>query len=65
VVERASAWITVGVVEVQPGDYVMVDATCVAYVSAGHIGKMLEPAERIVARERDGAGADRQHPALW
>jgi regulator of RNase E activity RraA len=44
--------ITVGDVGVSPGDYVVADASAVAFVPAAHIERVLEAAEAIAARER-------------
>jgi 4-hydroxy-4-methyl-2-oxoglutarate aldolase len=44
--------IAVGGVAVSPGDYVVGDASAVVFVSAGDIGRVLDAAEAIAAREK-------------
>ena len=43
--------VTIGGVQVQPGDYVIADASGVAFVPAGDIDRVLEAAEAIAGRE--------------
>ncbi len=43
--------VTIGVVAVQPGDYVIADGSGVAFVPAGDIERVLEAAEAIAGRE--------------
>jgi regulator of RNase E activity RraA len=40
-----------GRVTVQPGDYVLADRSAVIFIAAGEIGRVLEAAEAIVAKE--------------
>jgi 4-hydroxy-4-methyl-2-oxoglutarate aldolase len=49
--------ITVGGVAVSPGDYVVADASAVAFVAAREIDRVLDAAEAIVAREKAMAEA--------
>lgn len=49
--------ITVGDVEVNPGDYVVADGSGVVFVAAGDIARVLDAAEAIVAREEAMAQA--------
>jgi 4-hydroxy-4-methyl-2-oxoglutarate aldolase len=49
--------ITVGDVEVTPGDYVVADGSAVVFVSQREIARVLEAAEAIVAREEAMAQA--------
>jgi regulator of RNase E activity RraA len=44
--------ITVGTVLVSAGDYVIADATAVVFIRAADIGRVLETAEKIVAKEK-------------
>lgn len=44
--------VSIGKVEVAPGDYVIADGSGVVFVAAARIGEILALAERIVARER-------------
>ena len=52
--------ITVGDVEVNPGDYVVADGSGVVFIAAADIGRVLEAAEAIVAREEAMAQALRE-----
>jgi regulator of RNase E activity RraA len=52
--------ITVGDVTVSPGDYVVADGSAVAFVPAAEIGRVLEAAEAIVAKERAMVAALRE-----
>jgi regulator of RNase E activity RraA len=51
--------ITVGTVVVSPGDYVLADASAVVFVREADIERVLETAEKIVAKERMMAEAIR------
>jgi regulator of RNase E activity RraA len=44
--------ITVGDIQVSPGDYVVADASAVVFVAAREIDRVLDAAEAIAARER-------------
>ena len=52
--------ISVGDVTVSPGDYVVADGSAVAFVPAAEIGRVLDVAEAIVAKERAMVAALRQ-----
>jgi 4-hydroxy-4-methyl-2-oxoglutarate aldolase len=52
--------ITVGDVEVNPGDYVVADGSGVVFIAAADIARVLESAEAIVAREEAMAQALRE-----
>lgn len=52
--------ITVGDVEVVPGDYVVADGSGVVFVAQGEIGRVLDTAEEIMAREEAMAQALRE-----
>ena len=52
--------ITVGDVEVNPGDYVVADGSGVVFITAVDIARVLEAAEAIVAREEAMAQALRE-----
>jgi 4-hydroxy-4-methyl-2-oxoglutarate aldolase len=52
--------ITVGDVEVNPGDYVVADGSGVVFIAAADIARVLESAETIVAREEAMAQALRE-----
>jgi 4-hydroxy-4-methyl-2-oxoglutarate aldolase len=43
--------VTIGVVAVQPGDYVLADASGVAFIAAADIERVLDAAEMIASRE--------------
>ena len=45
----------VGDVPVAPGDYVVADRSAVIFIAAENIGRVLDAAERIVAREDEMA----------
>lgn len=49
--------ITVGDVEVNPGDYAVADGSGVVFITAGEIARVLEAAEAIAAREEAMAQA--------
>jgi 4-hydroxy-4-methyl-2-oxoglutarate aldolase len=51
--------ITVGDVTVRPGDYVVADASGVAFIPQGHTERVLEAAESIIQREEGMAAAIR------
>jgi regulator of RNase E activity RraA len=58
IVEKATNEpITVGGVEVKPGDYVAADRSAVVFIAPENIEKVLEAAEAIVAREQAMAAA--------
>ena len=46
-----------GEVTVQPGDYVLADRSAVIFIAAGHIARVLDAAEMIVAKEATMAKA--------
>ena len=52
--------VTVGDVEVNPGDYVVADGSGVVFIAAGEIARVLDTAEAIVAREEAMAQALRE-----
>ncbi len=52
--------ITVGDVEVNPGDYVVADGSGVVFIAAADIARVLEAAEAIIAREEAMAQALRE-----
>jgi 4-hydroxy-4-methyl-2-oxoglutarate aldolase len=52
--------VTVGDVEVNPGDYVVADGSGVVFIAAADIARVLEAAEAIVAREEAMAQALRE-----
>jgi regulator of RNase E activity RraA len=52
--------ITVGDVEVNPGDYAVADGSGVVFIAAGDIARVLDTAEAIVAREEAMAEALRE-----
>jgi regulator of RNase E activity RraA len=52
--------ITVGDVTVSPGDYVVADGSAVAFVPASEIGRVLDAAEAIAAKERAMVAALRE-----
>lgn len=52
--------ITVGDVTVEPGDYVVADASAVVFVTQADIGAVLDAAEAIAARERAMVSALRE-----
>lgn len=49
--------VTIGEVQVAPGDYVIADGSAVIFVSADHIDRVLDEAEAIAAKEADMARA--------
>jgi regulator of RNase E activity RraA len=56
IVEQATnVPVTVGNVAVSPGDYVVADRSAVIFIAAANIGRVLDTAERIVAREDEMA----------
>jgi regulator of RNase E activity RraA len=58
IVEKATNEpITVGGIEVKPGDYVAADRSAVVFIAPDNIEKVLEAAEAIVAREQAMAAA--------
>jgi regulator of RNase E activity RraA len=61
IVETATnVTITVGDVAVSPGDYVVADGSAVVFIAAGDIGRVLDAAEAIAARERAMVAALRE-----
>jgi regulator of RNase E activity RraA len=52
--------ITVGDVTVNPGDFVVADASAIVFIPAGEMERVLEAAEAIVAKEQAMAEALRQ-----
>ena len=61
IVEVASGEpVTVGEVEVNPGDYAVADGSGVVFIAAGEIERVLDTAEAIVAREESMAQALRE-----
>jgi 4-hydroxy-4-methyl-2-oxoglutarate aldolase len=56
IVEQATnVPITIGQVAVSPGDYVVADKSAVIFIAAANIDRVLDAAERIVAREDEMA----------
>jgi 4-hydroxy-4-methyl-2-oxoglutarate aldolase len=56
--------ITIGEIVVAPGDYVLADSSCVVFVKADDIDRVVEEAERIAAREAAMAKAARDGEAM-
>ena len=56
--------ITVGDVTVSPGDYVVADGSAVAFVPASEIGRVLDAAEAIAAKERAMVAALREGTSI-
>ncbi len=52
--------IRVGQITVTPGDYVLADRSCVVFVKAADIGRVIDQAEQIAAREAAMAKAARE-----
>jgi regulator of RNase E activity RraA len=58
IVEKAvNAPVEIGGRRIEPGDFAIADASAVIFVSAGDIGRVLEAAEAIAAREQQMAAA--------
>lgn len=55
--EATDVPVTIGEVTVHPGDYVLADSSAVVFVAAADIGRVLEAAELIAAREAAMASA--------
>ena len=56
IVEQATnVPVDIGEVRVSPGDYVVADRSAVIFIAAENIGRVLDAAERIVAREDEMA----------
>lgn len=61
--EATDVAVTIGEVTVNPGDYVLADASAVVFIAAAEIARVLEAAEAIAAREAEFAAALRRgHP---
>jgi len=65
IVEVATgAPIKIGEITVTPGDYVLADSSCVVFVKADDIERVVDEAERIAAREAAMAKAARDGEAM-
>jgi 4-hydroxy-4-methyl-2-oxoglutarate aldolase len=58
--EATDVPVTIGDITVEPGDYVLADSSAVVFVAASQIGRVLDAAEQIAAREAAMAAALRQ-----